>query len=77
MKKRKIIVVCGKHKHEVEIGGDIKKITVWKLGDSAKGWVPAKRHFDHFTSLLKSALEDPEKNHIVFHYGVSVKQIDV
>jgi len=76
MKKNKIVVVCGEHKFEVDVEQG-QTITVWKLGDPKTGWIPNKRHFECFTNLLKKALEDPKKNHIVFHHFVAVEQVKV
>ena len=74
--KRKIVIVSGEHRHEIEVGGDIRKVTIWKLGDREKGWIPNKSHFDKFTELLKQALKDPEF-HIIFHYGVECEQVEI
>jgi hypothetical protein len=73
-KKNKIVVVCGKHKFEVEVGKG-QTLTIWKLGDPKRGWIPSKKHFDAFRNALVFALKDPVNNHILFHYGVSVEQV--
>lgn len=74
-KKNKIVVVSGKNKFEVDVEKG-QTITVWKLGDEKRGWIPNKSHFVAFRKLLQKAIED-NKFHIIFHYGVSVMQVKI
>lgn len=74
--KNKIIVVSGKNRHTVSVAKG-QTLTVWKLGDAKRGWIPSKKHFVVFKKLLTNALKNPSKNHIVFHYGVAVQQVKI
>ena len=77
--KNKIVVVCGEHKHEVDVTPG-QKITIWKLGSESKGWIPSKKHFDNFKEQLVKALIDVEcgrDGHIVFHFGVKTEQVKI
>ena len=74
-KKHKIVVVCGKHKHVVNVSGK-HTITVWKLGDAKLGWIPNRSYFEAFRDLLLKAMEDPEF-HIIWNYGLEVDQVEV
>jgi hypothetical protein len=77
MKNNKIVVVCGKHRHEVEVKKG-QTITVWKLGSETNGWIPSKKHFDQFTEDLTVALKETaagNDGHIVCHFGVNVVQV--
>ena len=75
--KNKIVVVSGEHKHEVAVAHG-QMVTIWKLGDPKRGWIPSKKHFDAFMKCLQLALEETQKGrdgHIVFHYGVTTEQV--
>jgi hypothetical protein len=78
-KKNKVIVVCGENKFEVDANPG-QMITVWKLGDPSRGWIPNKRHLDEFMNALQVALKETEgggHGHLVCHYGVSVEQVRI
>jgi len=74
--KRKMVIVSGKHKHEIEIGGDVKRLTIFKLGDKERGWTPDKQDLEHFRKLLSKWSKDPEFM-IITHYALEVEQIDL
>ena len=77
--KNKIVVVCGEHKHEVDVTPG-QKVTIWKLGSEEKGWIPERRHFDEFRKCLEMALKDAETDkgrHIIFNFGVKTEQVTV
>ena len=79
MRNNKIVVVCGEHKHEVEVTPG-QRITIWKLGDSKRGWIPNKKHFDRFMDCLATAIDETKEGrdgHIVFHYGVTTEQVKI
>ena len=72
--KKKITVVSGKRKKTYTVDTTGQTITIFKLGDAARRWIPSKRHFDTFHKLLNASLADPSIP-LVFHWGVTVEQI--
>ncbi len=75
----KIVVVSGNSRHEVDVRRG-QKITIWKLGDPGRGWIPSRKHFDEFVKLLGEATAravQGEPAHLIFHYGVQTEQIEL
>ncbi len=69
--KRKIIIVSGQRREEIEIDGDAKKVTIFVIGSDAN---PARaEEFAEFQKHLIMALKDP--NYIIlWNHRVRVLQ---
>jgi len=69
--KRKIIIKAGRNQEEIEVGLDVCKITIFKLGSES---APATREeFDIFIEHLRKSLEDP--NYIImWNHRIEVLQ---
>ncbi len=74
--KRKIVVVCGKYRHTIKVGGGEKKILLFKLGDPKTGWIPSRKHFEMLRDMVVTAFKSKDPTYcLFFHYAVTVQEI--
>lgn len=73
--KNKVQVVCGDKKRIVALKSK-GTLTIFRLGDAKRGWVPNRAHFESFIRMLK-AWDKDNRQSIVFHYAVDVLQVEI
>lgn len=75
---KSIRIVCGNNQKEIKVDiGHPKKLIIFKLGSPEYGWIPNQSHFDDFNKKLNKALHSKKIIPIVFHWAVSVEEIDL